>query len=313
MSGETKDRRITRLTAGVKGLQGEVTQKADQLAVALADVGKLQHNIFISTSDLADPQKRYGEQSRELATALEDVKKLRGDISTSTSTSTSQLSDPRGRHDNQSLEFSAVYEELKPENLSVESKDLTITTLNIELEKSKGESADNAKQLGSALEHVEKLRNDISTFTLQLANLERRYDEQSRELTDVRGELHKSTLSSENKDLTIASLTEELGEWRGAGASKDMRVAVTPEQVEKLEEELFTFASTSKLTGPQTRYDKQFSELNAVRDELQTSSPFTEFKDDDVASLTARIAQLAAEAAEKEEKVSKVELVQTRS
>ena len=68
MSGEAKDRTIASLAADVSRLQDELTRKADQLVVALAEVEELQYDISDFTSDLADLQKRHSEQSRELAT-----------------------------------------------------------------------------------------------------------------------------------------------------------------------------------------------------------------------------------------------------
>ena len=134
---------------------------------------------------------------------------------------------------------------------------------------------------------MEKRDRALAQSTSRNNELQRSYDALARELTAVREALQSSISSVESKDHTIASLTEELEEWRGAGASKDKRVAVTLKQVEKLRQELSI--SASRLADLEHRYDDQSRELTGVRDELRKSTSSIESKDRDITSLAAEV------------------------
>ena len=216
--------------------------------------------------------------------------------------STSRNNELQRSYDALARELTAVREALQSSISSVESKDHTIASLTEELEKSKGESVGNAKKLRSTLEDVKKLQNDVFTLKSQLADLKGRWDEQSRELTDLRDELHKSTLFGESKDESIVSLTKELEERSGAGADKGKQIAIFKERVKELTAELATAAS--KFIASQMRYNKQSRELTAVQDELKNAVSSIESKDHTITSSAAKIEQLEADAAQKAELVS---------
>ena len=255
-SGETKDRTIASHAADVKRLGNEVTQKAEQLTAALRDVQELQHDKSTSTSELRNLQNQYAARSRELdairdrlqiitssgetkdrtiTSLTADVKRLQGEVTQKVeqleklqgniSTSTSRLSDLQGRHDKQSHELTTVHSELKTTKLSIESKDHTIDTLTVEVKQWMGQSAEKVKQLGSALEDVKKLQNDVSIFTSQLVDLQSRYDKQSRELAAVQDELKNAVSSIESKDHTITSSAAKIEQLEAEVAQKAEQVS----------------------------------------------------------------------------------------
>lgn len=238
----------------------EVSALRDELKVKAS---QYEGTITSLTAQVDRWKSADAAKAAQITTILKDVERIQHDLSTSTS----QLTELQGRYDAQSREFTDVRSQLQGRISSEEGKDRTIASLNAQVEEWKRADTNKTEQIATTLRQVEKFQHDLSTSTSQLAELKSRYEAQARELTTVRSELKTVIVSSESKDHTIASLTAEVEQWKGAGANKSEKIAITLNQVEKLQQDLST--STSQLTELQSRFEAQSNEIVTVRNELE--------------------------------------------
>ena len=269
-SGETKDLIIASLTADVERLKSEVTQKDKHLSTALEQAEKIQQELSISASRLADLQSLHDKQLLELTTAhhefqrevaqkAERLEQLQHDISTSSA----QLADLQNHYDEQSRELTAARNELHKSTSSIETKDHTIASITAKLEESRGAGDKKDEQVAMTLEQVEKLKQELSTSTSQLTELQSLYEERSREVTAVRDELETFRISDSKKTKEFAT------------ASKDL---------ERLRRDLDT--STSQIKTLEHLDATKIEELTTARNDLEklrrdlssASSQITEFQ-----------------------------------
>ena len=131
-------------------------------------------------------------------------------------------------------------------------------------------------ELADANSRVRELQLEVSTLTAQFTELQGRYMTQSKELDSVSDQLQTLTLSNQEKDRDISSLSAERDRQFSANARK-------VELTTTLQRELSV--SNSQLIELQDR-------CKALSDELQSCLSSNEDKDRKVAALTNEVSEL---------------------
>jgi chromosome segregation ATPase len=295
---EEKDRTITTLTTKVAQAKREDSAKGEQLATARNGLEQLRHELSSASDRFTEIQERYAAQSQELesvrdefrqieilyssrpnqgsskpsknvvaqqiARALEEKNKQMKELRDNLAVATSRNTELQRSYEALLSEVSVVRDQL---SVQASQHEGTIISLTAQVEQWKRADAMKAEQVASTLEAVEKLQQDISASISQLAELQGRYEAQSREFIAVRNKLQDRISSSEDKDRTVAALTAQVGEWKRSDALKEERILATCKQAEDLQREL---ASTSShITELLQRNEMQSRELSSLQDELQ--------------------------------------------
>ena len=149
------------------------------------------------------------------------------------------------------------------------ASDRTIASLTAEVEQWKLADATKAEQIATTKKQVDELQRDLSASTSQFAELQRRYEAQSRDFIAMRNELRTS--SSEDKDRTVAALTAQVEEWKRKDALKEEHIGTIRKQTEDLQRELTS--TSSQVAEVLQRYELQSRELGSLRDQLQDKEP----------------------------------------
>jgi chromosome segregation ATPase len=330
---EEKEHTITFLTTEVAQAKREDSAKAEQIATARSDLEQLRRELSSASDRFTEIQERYAVQSKELesvrdefrqieilyssgpnqgsgkpsknavaqqiARALEEknkqMKELRDDLAVTTSRNT----ELQKSYEALSSEVSVVRDQL---SVQASQHEGTTTSLTAQVEQWKRADGMKAEQIASTLKQVEKLQQDLSTSISQLSELQSRYKTQSSEFIAVRNELQTKTSSNEGKDRTIASLTAEVNQWKLADGNKAEEIAATLKQIEGLQRDVSTSAST--LAELQGRYAAQSRDLISVRNELRTNTSLHEGKDHTISSLTVELDQWKRADATKAEQIA---------
>ncbi|KAG8215929.1 hypothetical protein J3R82DRAFT_7903 [Butyriboletus roseoflavus] len=325
---EERDRKIASFTAEVAQWKQSDASKAKQIITARQDSEKLQKDLSASTSQKTELQKRYDAQTKEIeslrnelqshktlfeekersittltaevkqwkrsdATKAEqfaaehrDKEKLQQDLTSFSS----RLTDLQKRYDAVSTDIVSVRSELQTKVSLLEEKEHTIASLKTEVTQTKREDKVKAEQISVARKDVEKLRIELSSASSRIADVQKRYEAQSKELHShiaralekknkemeaLRRDLAMSTTRNTELQKSYETLSKDISVWKRADTMKAERIATTLEQVEKLQIDLST--STSQLAEFQ---------------ELQTSTSSSATKDRTIASLTAEVHHL---------------------
>jgi chromosome segregation ATPase len=129
------------------------------------------------------------------------------------------------RYDAQSKELGSVRSSLQTNKSLFEEKDPTITTLTAEVDQWKLADAPKAKQFAAEHHDKEKFQRDLAAFSSQTADLQKRYDAQSKDIVAIRGELQTKTSLLEEKEHTITSLTTGVAQARREDSAKAEQIA----------------------------------------------------------------------------------------
>ena len=193
--------------------------------------------------------------------------------------STSRNNELQKSYDALSRELAAVREELRNSISSSESKDrITSTSPTIGVQDWKSASANRYEQIPIALKQVEKLQQDLSTSTSQLAELQSRYEAQSHELIRVRDELETSKGSDSRKTEELAASSKDLEQLRRGlatssslintlehlNATKTEELTIARNDLEQLHRDLS--AASSLITELQRRCATHSSQLEQWKD-----------------------------------------------
>ena len=293
-SRDEKDRTITSLTA-------EVAQWKTAEAAARRDNESLRRDLSATSSRTAELQQRCDAQSSELAStrnelqtfieerdrtvasftaevarwkqsdatkaeqiasSRRDYEKLQRDLSASSSKSAALQT----HYDAQSQELGSVRNELQVNNSLLEEKERTITTLTAAVNQWKRTDTAKAEQIAAEHRDKEKLQLDLTSFSSQTADLQKRYDAQSKDIVSIRNELQAKVSLLEEKERTVSSLIAEVAQAKREDSMKAEQLTTARRDVERLRLELSSASTQS--AALQKRYEAQSKELNSVRDEL---------------------------------------------
>ena len=144
------------------------------------------------------------------------------------------------------------------------TSDRTIASLTAEVDQWKRADAAKTERLAATIGEVEKLRQDLSTSTSYITELQSRYEALSHETMSVRNELMfmrnelEARMSlSEEKDRTVIVLTAEIEKWKHRDALKEEHIVTIRKETE------------THITELRQRYEVQSRELSSLRVELQ--------------------------------------------
>ncbi|KAF8552289.1 hypothetical protein OG21DRAFT_1486320 [Imleria badia] len=302
---DEKDHTIATLTAELIQWKNADAGKALQITAVRQDNEMLRRDLSAASSRTAELQQRHDTQSRELgstrkelqttvslieerdrtiaslaaevahwkqsdvtkaeqiATARRDFEEVRRDLSASSS----QIAELQKRHDAQSEELGSVRSELQANKSLVEQKDRTITTLTAEVDQWKRVDATKAEQFAAEHQDKEKLQRDLAAFSSQTADLQKRYDVQSKDIATIRNELQTKMSLLEEKEHAINSLTTDIAQAKREDSAKAEQISAARRDLEQLRRELSS--ASDRFADVQERYAAQSQELNSVRDELR--------------------------------------------
>ncbi|KAG8215928.1 hypothetical protein J3R82DRAFT_7902 [Butyriboletus roseoflavus] len=320
---EERDRKIASFTAEVAQWKQSDASKAKQIITARQDSEKLQKDLSASTSQKTELQKRYDAQTKEIeslrnelqshktlfeekersittltaevkqwkrsdATKAEqfaaehrDKEKLQQDLTSFSS----RLTDLQKRYDAVSTDIVSVRSELQTKVSLLEEKEHTIASLKTEVTQTKREDKVKAEQISVARKDVEKLRIELSSASSRIADVQKRYEAQSKELHSVRDELHQIELlysaGSGGKDKGPAKPSEHAVSQHIARALEKKN-----KEMEALRRDLAM--STTRNTELQKSYETLSKDISVVRDELKVKTSESEGA---ITSLTAQVEQ----------------------
>ena len=281
---DEKDRTIATLTAEVAQWKNADAAKAQQITTVRQDSETLRRDLVSArkevqtkaslieerdrtiasfTAQVAQWKRSDVTQKEQIATARRNSERLQTDLSASSS----QMAELQRRYDAQSRELGSVRNELLANKSLVEDKDRTITTLTAEVDQWKLADATKAEQFAAEHRAREQLQRDLAAFSSQTANLQKRYDAQSKDTVTIRNELQTKTSLLEKKEQTITSLTTEVAQAKREASANAEQTATARGDLDQLRRELSS--ASDRFTEIQERYTVQSQELNSVRDELR--------------------------------------------
>ena len=260
---EAKDRTIASLSAEVAQWKNTDAAKAQQITAAYRDNETLRHHLSAASSRTAELQQRYDAQSSDLVSART---------------------------------------ELQTKASLIEERDRTIASFIAEVARWEKSDATNAEQIATARQDYERLQRDLSVASSKTAELQNRYDAQSKELSSISDELQANKSLVEEKERRITALTAEVDQWKLADATKAERFAAEDRDKEKLQQDLASFSS--QIIDLQKRYDARSQDVVSVRGELQSKVSLLEEKEHVASSLIAELAQAKREDSMKAEQLA---------
>lgn len=293
-----KEHTITSLTTRLEQAEREHGLNAELLATARKDADQLREKLSVLRDQNADLRKELDAQLTDLgklrneflacgispdshiADVSEEKEKKIGELRQALTLATSQNNDLQRSHEALSSELSALRDELTMRTSQYEG---TITSLTVQVNQLRTTDAEKTNQIAIALDQVRGLQTEITTSTSEFTTLHTRCTTQSEEITSLNKKLQVMTLSIQERDHDISSLTAERDREMSANAAKAKQIA-------ELQRE--SSVSTSRLTELRDSCRVHSDELAFVRSELEISLSSNGDKDRKVTTLTNEVAEL---------------------
>ncbi|KAG8215925.1 hypothetical protein J3R82DRAFT_7899 [Butyriboletus roseoflavus] len=289
---------ITGLQQGYDELSRDFSSIRHELRVTLSHHDAKDRTIASLTVEVAQWKNVDAAKAQQITDARQDNETLRRDL-TAASARTAEL---QRRYDAQSSELTSAHTELQTKATLVEDRDRTIASFIAEVARWRQSDATNAEQITTTRQDYEKLQKDLSAASSKIAELQKRYDTQSKELSFVLDELQANKSLVEEKERTITTLTAEVDQWKLTDVTKAEQFAAEHRDKERLQQDLASFSS--QRVDFQKRYDVQTQDIVSVRGELQNKVSLLEEKEHAVSSLTAEVAQAKHEDSMKAEQLA---------
>ena len=170
-----------------------------------------------------------------------------------------QIAALRMECDNQSKELDALRNDLQVSKSKVEEQERTITTLTAQRDQWERTATTMVEKLATVRRDIEQLLDDIAAFSPHIADLQRRYDAQSKAIRD---QFQTKTTLLEH---TIAFLTTPFMQAQSKDTAEAEQFATARSDLEHLQCVL-----SEQMTSLQERYEAQSQELESVRDKLHS-------------------------------------------
>ena len=265
-----------------------------ELQVTLSRSDEKDRTIASLTAEVTQWKNMDVAKAQQITAARLDNEILRRNLSAASS----RTAELQQQYDAQSSELGFLRNELQTEASLIEKGDRTIATFAAEVAQWRESDFTKAGQIVT-------LERDLSTLSSLKADLQKRYDAQTRELGSVRNELRANRYLVVEREHTIASLSDEVAQAKREDSVKTGQIVTARRNVEQLRRELSS--ASSRMGDLQKRYEAQSQELNSVRDELYQIEILSTDRTDQVPGKTSKnaVAQHIALALEKKNKQMK--------
>ena len=267
------DHAITFLTAALMQAQSEDGANADQIATARSNLRHLRCLLSMQIiivlkcfrmlglcSDSVSASSKQAitqSQSRKGYLPLDWEARMSLMYPTTFTDAASQLAELQRRYNAQSEQLDSVRNKLQITKSLVEEKDRTITTLTAEVRQWKCAADTEAARFAAVRNKNAELLKCIAAFFPHIADLQRRYDAQSKAIRD---ELQTRTSLLEH---TITFINTAFTQAQSEDRAKAKQIATVCEELEQLRCVLF-----EKITNLQERCVAHSEELESVRTPL---------------------------------------------
>ena len=294
----TASSQMTVLQQNYAGLSRDFSSVCRELQVTLSLCDEKNRTIAMLTAEVAQWRNADGANAQQIAAVRRENEMLWRDLSAASS----RTAEPQQRHGAQPKEFGSAPKELHSKASLIEERDLTIASFTAEVAQWRQSDVTKGEQIATGLQDSQKLQRDLSTYSPQMAELQKRYDAQSKELGSVRNELQANKSLVEEKDRTIATLTAIVDQWKRPDATNAAKPAAERRDKENPERDLAAFAPhTANL---QQLYDAQSKDIVTIRNELKTKASLLEEKQHTITSLTIELAEVRHEGSAKAEQIA---------
>ncbi|KAG9313676.1 hypothetical protein JVU11DRAFT_6021 [Chiua virens] len=238
-----KDRAVTALKAQIEHWKLSDAGKAEELTMVRKELDKLQCDLVASTNQIVEDHKRHTTELTELTSRSEDWERSATDRAKELAAVSNVLE--QLRHD---LAVSSAQTLEDQQRHASESANLTS-----QIDQWKLSDAAKAEELVIADEKLKQFHRDLSTSSSHLTEFQQRCEVQLTQLDSLRQQLHDALALGEDRDHMVATLKDQLEQWKGADSARLEKLRRARAELEEIWRKLLA-TPTMKEPTPDGKY-----------------------------------------------------------